>query len=472
MNATRLHVIAVGLAAIGAAVALAVWFGPASKAPDVSLRLPGQTRRLSTAPAPRNGKPKNPGTLIPGPGKPSPLEGSWPQFRGADRTNIVHDAANLARTWAENEPRVLWRVEVGEGYAGPAVHNGRVYLMDYDREKEEDALRCLSLDDGQEIWRYTYSVKIKRNHGMSRTVPAVSDEYVVGLGPKGHVTCLDARSGRRIWAMDLVKDFGAEIPPWYAGQCPLIEGDAVILAPGGDPLMMAVDLATGRIRWRTPNPGGWKMTHSSIMPMTFRGEREYVYCTTRGVVGVSASDGRLRWTYPGWTIKLATVPSPVPTGDGRIFLSGGYHSGCAMIRLAGAGESVRVEEVFRLPHTVFGADQHTPILYNDYLYGIVPKKELACLDLDGNLVWSSGPANRFGRQALGPYLLADGLLFVLNDSTGTLHLIEADPAGYHELARRKLLDGHEAWGPMAMAAGRLLLRDLTTLVCVEVPKSR
>lgn len=462
----------VGIAALAFAAAIALWLRATAPA-DVPPRLPGQEERIALPAPPPSRESANPGRRLTGDGVPSAtLTGAWFQFRGPDRTNIVRDTPPLARTWAPGEPRVLWSVEVGEGYAGAAITNGCVYLLDYDREREEDALRCLSLDDGREVWRYTYTVRIKRNHGMSRTVPAVTDRFVVSLGPMGHVHCLDAHTGELVWRYDLVREFGTEIPPWYAGQCPLVEGDRVILAPGADPLMMAVDLASGQILWRTPNPGDWAMTHSSVVPMDLAGGRQYLYCTTRGVVGVSAADGRLLWTYPGWTIKLATIASPVPIGDGRVFLSGGYNSGAAMIQVRpGRDGSWTVEELFRLKATVFGSEQHTPILYEGHLYGIIPSRELACLDLEGRRLWTSGPAHRFGSRGLGPYLLADGLLFVLTDE-GTLHLIEATPAGYNELARADLLNGHEAWGPMAMASGRLVLRDLTTMLCVEVPTAR
>ncbi len=459
----------VGAALMGAA-AIGGWL-LGTEEPAAALRLPKPERAEGRMQAVA---PKNPGTLIPGTGTPSKLTGSWAQFRGAGRSNIASDATGLARAWPAEGPAVLWRIPVGEGYAGPVIHRGRVYLIDYDQEKKEDAVRCLSLDDGAEIWRYTYSVKVKRNHGMSRTVPAVNDQFLVTLGPKCHVVCLDATTGKLAWKMDLRKDYGAEVPPWYAGQCPVIDGDAVILAPGGQPLMMAVELATGTIRWRTPNPGGWGMTHSSIMPIDFEGARQYVYCTTRGVVGVAAKDGEFLWTKRDWEIGLAPVPSPVVIGSDRIFFSGGYKAGSALVRLRRKGGEVETAEIFRLDHAVFDSPQHTPILYQGHVYGIATlgrddaRSQLACLSLDGKRVWNSGPANTFG---LGPYLLADGLLFVLHGEKGTLHLIEATPSGFEELARAKVLDGHDCWGPMAMAAGRLLVRDLTTLVCLEVPRT-
>jgi len=354
---------------------------------------------------------------------------------------------------------------VGEGYAGAAVRAGRVYLLDYDRENQADALRCLSLADGKEIWRYSYPVLVKRNHGMSRTVPTVTDEHVVALGPKCHVICLDAKSGELRWGVDLVRQYGTKVPPWYAGQCPLIDAGRAILGVGGrDVLMMAVDCATGEPVWQTENPRGWQMTHSSVMPVEYNGQRMYVYCASGGVVGVGAEDGRILWETDAWKIRIATVPSPVSLADGRIFVAGGYNAGSMMLQLADSGQGLAAEPLFRLKPEVFGAPQHTPILHKGHLYGVRPDGELACLDLKGNVLWTSGSGHRFG---LGPYLIADGLIFVMNDS-GLLALAEATPAGYNQLAQAQVLQGHESWAPMAIAGGRLILRDLTRIVCLDV----
>ena len=412
----------------------------------------------------------NPGTPFPGPGNPSADVGAWPQFRGPRRDGVARESVPLARQWSPGGLPVVWQLTVGEGHAGVAVHRGRVYLVDYDRDRQEDAIRCLSLADGAEIWRYTYSVRVKRNHGMSRTVPAVNDRFVVAIGPKCHVHCLDAATGRLVWKRDLVKEHGTTVPPWYAGQCALIDGDAAILAPSGDVLMMAIELAPGGpVKWTTPNPDGWRMTHASVMPMDRPGGRQYIYCGSGGVAGVDAATGKLLWKWTGWRIRVATVPSPVIVDDERIFFSGGYNAGSALVRLTGSGPETQVEELFRLKPRVFGSDQHTPILYEGHLYGVVPSGELVCLGLDGKRRWASGAQLRFG---LGPYLVADGRLLALQDEECTLHAIRADPDAFRRLGHTKVLDGHDAWAPMALVDGRLILRDLTQLVCLDLREQK
>lgn len=165
------------------------------------------------------------GTFIKGDGSPGEDWGTWAAFRG-DGTDVVADTTRLAKDWKGAALPQLWEAAAGEGYAGAAIREGRVYLLDYDQGKLADALRCLSLADGKEIWRREYAVEVKRNHGMSRTVPAVGENVVVTLGPKCDVLCVDRETGDYKWGKDLVAEYGTKVPPWYAGQCPLIDKPA------------------------------------------------------------------------------------------------------------------------------------------------------------------------------------------------------------------------------------------------------
>ena len=466
MPTTRKLVIvtSAALLLLAGAVLVAILWGARTLTVAIQERQPGMDR-----PAKTGGQADEPmaftrGKLLPGAGVPANIAGAWPHFRGPNGDNIATDPTPIARQWGTNGPVKLWTLDLGEGFAGAAVLGGRVYIIDYDQPHQADALRCLSLADGQEIWRFTYPVKIKRFHGMSRTVPSVTEKYTVSLGPKCHVVCVDTASGQFIWGLDLVKEFGAEVPQWYAGQCPLIDGDRVILATGGEALMVAVDLATGKVIWKAPNPRDWKMTHSSIVPMEFSGQRTYVYCGSGGVAGVAANDGQLLWDTDVWTISIATIPQPLPVGDGKIFLSGGYNSGSLMLQLKHVENKIVAEPLFRLKPTEFGAAQQTPILYDGHIYGVRPDGQLTCLDLNGKVRWASGGTAKFG---LGSFIMAQGLMFLLNDD-GWLTLAEVNPTSYRQLATTQVLPGHDSWAPMALVSGRLLTRDMTQMVCLEV----
>ena len=388
------------------------------------------------------------------------VPGFWPWFRGPNRDNLSTENVKLARSWPAGGPKVLWSLNLGEGYAGPAVRNGKVYLLDWDNG--QDVLRCLSFADGKDLWKYSYPDPLKRNHGMSRTVPTVTDKYVVSFGPSDVVTCADASSGKLMWQKDLVKEYGAKVPEWYAGQCPLIEGDKVILAPAGRVLVIAVDLASGKVLWQTANPTQWKQSHASICAADIGGKHQYIYVADGGVVSVDAAGGQILWQTGDWRVSTATIPTALSIGDGRVFLTGGYNAGSLMIKVSGNS----VETLYRLDAHTFSSKQHTPILQNGYLYGVLESGQLVCIDLEGKVQWSSGSTQLFG---LGPFVMAPGGLMYLMNNTGTLTLAEVSPSGYKPLASAQLFsNGQDAWGPLALTAGKLIARDLTRMVCLEV----
>jgi outer membrane protein assembly factor BamB len=406
---------------------------------------------------------------------PSAIQGSWPRFRGHDFDNISKENVELVEDWGGKGPNILWRIDLGEGHAGPVVSNGRVYIMDYDEEQRADVLRCFSLDNGGEIWRRGYDLFVKRNHGMSRTVPAVTDKYVLSIGPKCHVMCVDAVTGEFIWGIDMEREYGAEVPLWYTGQCPLIDGSLAVLAVGGNSLMIAVDCATGEVVWETPNPNNWHMSHSSIMPFVVQGTKMYVYCAIGGIVGVAAEGeeaGKILFESTQWNHNVI-APSPVYLGDGRIFLTAGYGSGSSMARVKKKSGAFSLESLQTIkPEEGIASEQQTPLYYRGHLFCILPKdagplrNQFVCCDPDdiSRLVWSSGKTNRFG---LGPYIVADDKFFILSDD-GVLTIARASAKQYIQLAQAKILEGVDAWGPMALVSGRLLARDSRQLVCIDL----
>jgi outer membrane protein assembly factor BamB len=238
----------------------------------------------------------------------------------------------------------------------------------------------------------------------------------------------------------------------------------------GTVLMMAVDCETGEIVWQTPNPDGWIMTHSSIVPMEFNGRRFYIYCggnqSKGGVIGVSANDGSVLWKTEEWKVRF-NVPTPVVVGDDRLFLSAGYGQyelGCAMLRLSETDGKITTKLEFLHSTEIFGSIQQSPVFYDGYIYGVRLDGQLVCLDLQGNVVWTSTSANKFGS---GPFAIVGGLIYLMNDD-GELTMVQASPSEYLPLAHTKVLDGHESWGPMAIASGRLIVRDTERMICLDI----
>ena len=461
-----------GLLALLGLVLIVVWVYTGSVA-ALAPRTPGldhlgSPREVEVLPPPEPGEP------VFSDGKPSDLPGSWPWFRGPDLDGICHDSVPLARKWPEGGPPILWTAEMGPGHAGAAIADGCVYVLDYDTQAQADVMRCLSLEDGTEIWRNGYPVELAEWHGMSRTVPAVVDGCVVSFGPKCHVACWDQETGQCKWLIDLIGQYGSTMPQWYAGQCPLVDNGRVILAPTAKSFMIAVDLHSGKTVWESKRLHNWEMTHASIAVMEFNDQRMYVTCGTGGVAGISHQDGSMLWESTDWVTTMATCPTPVYVGDGRIFLSSGYHKSdqysSLMLQLEESNGRLTTKTLYGLKPRQFEAEQHTPIFYDGHLFGARTKPggdRLVCLDLEGNVVWHSGG----DKVERGPYMIADGLIFAMN-SKGTLFLAEATHEAYRPLGRFDVFDGfggaHDAWAPMALASGRLVLRDLKRMVCIDV----
>ncbi len=424
---------------------------------------------------------------------------------------------------------MLWSVEMGRGFGGPAVRDGEVYVLDRlprkgapalkdvprtrrnasAREKRaaekrraaakkarnrrfarmQDVLRVFDLETGEELWSYAYNAPgtVKGGFPGSRTTPTVGEKYVYTVGPKGQLHCIDRATHKPVWKRHLVSSFGsvkAEAPEaWGFVQSPLIYGDTVIIAPQNRKVgVAALDKATGQIVWKTPFIGniGW----SSPVLMNLDGVDTIVMiCNRKGinglrVVGLDAATGQRLWNYDGQPHGHA-IPYPTDIGDGRLFITNGYTGGCAMIRVTREGDKWKVTELFR--NDDLSSQVHQPLLYEGHLYANSNSNEwqhgMVCMDLDGNLKWKTNKRPWFERS---PLVMADGLIFNLDGSDGTLRLIEPNPDGYKELAAAKVLGiepfptprvfprSKHIWGPMALVDGKLLCRDQKEMKCLDV----
>ena len=409
----------------------------------------------------------------------SDLEETWPRFRGEHFDNKSRSPVPLIGSFPEEGPPIVWSVDLGEGHAGAAIYEGAVFVLDYDEDERADILRCFALEDGREIWRRGYFINLKRNHGMSRTVPAVTEDYVVTIGPRSHVMCVRRQDGEFLWGLNVEKEYNSEIPLWYTGQCPLVDDGKAIIATGGSALVTARDLETGEKVWETPNPGGWQMSHSSIMPYTFRGEKMYVYSAYGGACGIAAGGpraGEILWQTTAWNHQVV-APSPVCLPDGKIFLTAGYGAGSMVLQLDISAGRYNVEVLREYePSEGLASEQQTPVVFEGHLLGILPKdagplrNQLVCVHPDDftRVVWSSGSTTRFG---LGPYMIADNKLFIVSDD-GTLTIARPSTREYIELDSYRVVEGHDAWGPLALADGYMIMRDSKTMVCMDMAAGR
>jgi hypothetical protein len=391
------------------------------------------------------------------------VAGDWPQFMGPNRDGTA-PGETLLTTWPEGGPKILWTVPVGRGFAGAAIRDGKVYLLDRMGRKG-DALRCLDLATGKEAWRFAYDAPGRLAYDGSRSTPTVGDKLIVTVGPFGHIHCVDRATHKAVWRKHLVEDFDSKRHQWGVSQSALYYKDTVVVAPLGRKVgVVALERATGKVVWQSPPFG--PMRYMSPQVATIGGVEQIVMMSKSHVAGVEPGTGKLLWKYGGYRCAIP-INTPKVLPEGRLFVTGGYGAGSVMLRVAKGAGGFEVTERFRLRR--LGAHIHTPLFHEGHLYAQFNTKKtkdgLACVGLDGAVKWKTDRSPNFD---WGGHILADGHIVIMDGVTGILRLVKPDPAGYKEVASAKVLQHKPIWGPLALAAGKLVCRDQKQMRCVVV----
>lgn len=390
----------------------------------------------------------------------------WWQFQGPNRDGTSPETG-LLRSWPEEGPKELWSFSLGEGFAGPAVRDGEVYLL--DRVGDQDILRCIDLTTGEELWQYAYDAPGRVSYDGSRTPPTVAEKHVYTVGMLGDFLCIDRATGEPVWRRNILQDFGSRTPRWGASQAPYLWGELVIVAPQHEEAFVAAYRQdTGDLVWQSPGFGG--VGYVSPVVTTLAGvEQAVMIAANRSTAGISVENGEILWTYDGWRCRIP-IAYPVTLPDDRLFITGGYDAGSAMIQIKREGGAFTVTELFRTDDC--GSQIHQPLFYEGHLYANSNANRrsdgMLCMTLDGERLWRTRDTRGLPRFERGSLLLADGMIITLDGRTGILHLVEPSPEGYKELARAKIFNDRQMWAPMALSQGKLLLRDQSQLKCLDL----
>ncbi len=419
--------------------------------------------------------------------------GDWPQFCGPERNNISAETG-LANSWTEAGPKVLWETPVHDGYSGPAIKDGKVYLI--DRAEEESVLRCFDLSTGKVLWECAFAdpgeMKGKKFAG-TRGTPTVTDDAIYFMTGYGTLIRVDPQSKKVVWKRALLSDFDLGLHPWGHAQAPSIYKDLVIIAlDTPDASVFAFDKETGKQVWASPKLG--KHSFVSTQIATLHGTEMLVAITSDEppprkrkpkdgetpeppkklqaghVFALAPTDGSLLWSYTGWKCKIA-IPYPVVLPDNRLFITGGYDAGSAMIQIIKDGAGFSVKELYTTDEV--GSQLHQPIPLGDHLFigsnSNSRKDGLACFSLDGKLEWRTKDIDGAPNFERGSLIMADGKLIILDGKSGILYLVKADVSGYKQLASAKMVTKNVmAWAPLALSNGKLLVRDWNTMKCVDL----
>jgi outer membrane protein assembly factor BamB len=401
----------------------------------------------------------------------------WPQWRGPARDGLSRERG-LLKQWPKEGPKLLWQVnDIGDGYSTPVVVGTRIYLMS-NRGMDNEFVQALSTQDGKPIWTTRVgnvgNPDMNPPYAKARSTPTVEGDFIYVLGSDGDLACLEAKSGKIRWQKNIRQEFGGKPGEWAYAESPLVDGDAVVVTPGGaEATMIALNKKTGALIWKSAVPGGDPAGYASAIVVQGGGRKQYVQLLSKGLIGVDAKTGQFLWRFK----EAAKGPAQyfTPVGREGYVYCGALGVGGVLLRLKPDGGGVAAEQVYftrGLPNGIGGA-----VLVGDYLYGgDMPGQKLVAVEFTtGKVKWTSESF------AWASVAYADGHLY-LHGLNGEFALVEATPEGYREKGRftPPAQPKHKQVGQFpemsftypVIANGRLYIRDLGSLWAYDIKGSR
>jgi outer membrane protein assembly factor BamB len=382
----------------------------------------------------------------------------WPQWRGPERNGLSKDTG-LIKQWPSSGPRQIWSISgLGDGYGSLAVKGDRIFVQ--GTRGGASVVFCLNRSDGKTVWSAALGAKVNQSEGNGpRSTPTIDDNRVYALTENGDLACLRALDGVPVWRKNILREFGGSNPGWLICESPLIDGDRVIVTPGGSGAgMVALDKMTGKEIWRAKDLSDGA-GYASCIAADVGGVRTIMNFTSRAAVGVRASDGKLMWRESSPANRTANIATPV-FADNKVFFSSDYGTGGALLGLNARNGEVNAEELY---FTREMKNHHGGmVLVNGYLYGF-SSSILTCLEFaTGKKMWATRSVGK------GSLAYADGMLYILSESS-LVGLAEANPNSYVEKGRFTIPDqGRPSWAHPVVAGGKLYIRNQGTLASYDV----
>ena len=388
--------------------------------------------------------------------------GSWPRFHGPKGDNISTETG-LLKQWPEQGPRLLWTAKgIGRGYTGVTIADGRIYTAgDVGRD-----LVLFALDmEGRIEWQAKNGPAwTETGPAGARGAPTIDGPRIYHENAHDQVLCLDAKTGRKVWELDLAAEFQGRKDGFGRAESLLVDGDRVICCPGGACAMAALDKRTGRTVWKSPSAGE-PAGYASPILAECAGLRMVLTMSSRSLIGVNADNGDLLFRVEHYTPRyVANCVTPI-YHDGHVFISGGYGLGSVLLKISVNGGKAAVAPVWRtkdLDNRIGGV-----ILLEGYLYGAAHFSNNAkwvCLD------WKNG-RKMYAERGVGEGSLtsADGMLYTVSENR-KVGLVKPTPAGHELLSQFKIPEGGEGptWAHPVVCGGRLYLRHGDRLYAYDV----
>ena len=397
----------------------------------------------------------------------------WAEFQGPNRDSYCTETG-LLKSWPETGPKLLWQTKgLGHGYSSIVIAGDKIFTAGDFGEHGKGGRQCvvaLSLTDGTERWVAPIG---PAGDDAAYGAPTVDGNLLYVVGSEGDLVCMETTAGQIKWKKHFNKDFGGKImSKWQFSEAPLVDGAKLVCSPGGkNAAIVALNKMTGELIWKAAEPaigegGKTGAGYASMVVAEIHGVRQYIQMTGRGVVSVEAETGKFLWGYNRIANGIANIPTPRVRGN-FVFVTTGYGTGCALLKIEKAGDTFSAEEVYFLGPKDLENHHGGVVLVGDHVYGGsgTNKGAPVCLELaTGKIAWKEKAPQRGSASVL----YADGHVIFRYDR-GMVVLAEATPEAFRVKGKfTPPLGKGPAWSYPVIHQKKLYLRHSDILMCYDV----
>lgn len=388
----------------------------------------------------------------------------WPAFRGRQRDGVVVERTFVVPTnWSTAPPKLVWKQRVGPAWSSVIIVGDRLFTQ--EQRGEFEAVVCLDASTGREIWAHQDPARFWEGVAGAgpRATPTFDDERIYALGATGILNCLDAATGKRHWARNIADDAHAKVPQWGFSGSPLVSFGVVVVYAGGDAGkgLLGYRWDSGETVWTVPTG---QHSYTSPVLTSITGQQQILFLSDGGLVGIHPGSGEVMWQYGPGTPGAPVSIQPHVLNDSQVLFASAGDMGLALIGLVRQSDSWE-------PQKRWGSRGLQPS-FNDLVvsdgcaFGF-DEAIFGCLDLEtGKRRWKKG---RYGHGQV--LLLAEQKLLLVLAESGEVVLLAANPDRHEELARFQAIEG-KTWNHPAIAHGRLYVRNAEEMACYELAKPR
>jgi outer membrane protein assembly factor BamB len=380
----------------------------------------------------------------------------WPQWRGPRRDG-VSDERGLLKDWPSGGPKLAWKASgAGEGYSSFSTANGRLYTL--GARGGTEYVIAYDAETGKRLWESEHGQRFSNDRGDGpRATPTIEGDKLYAFGASGDLSAMDAATGKVLWRVNVLKQFGGSNITWGLSESPLVLNDRILVnagAPGAS--IVALKKTDGSLIWKSQRD---EAGYASAIVQDVGGVRQAVYFTGQRALGIDVGSGKLLWSYDKVSNNTANIATPIVRGN-RVFLSSAYGTGAALLEMTPANGGISAREVY-FTHEM--RNHHaSSVLIGDYLYGF-SDTILTAMNFDtGKVAWRDRSVGK------GSMVFADDRLYLFSEQ-GVVGLAEASPAGYREHGRFEIRTGRlPTWSHPVVSGGKLFIRDQDTIFAYDV----